>query len=66
MAKEKWIAKATQNKGALHKALKIPTGQKIPAKKLIKAAKSKSPLMVKRVTLAKTLNRIRANVKSKK
>ena len=52
---KKWIAKATKNKGALHRALGVKPGKKIPAAKLAKAAKSKSPLMRKRVALAKTL-----------
>lgn len=50
-----WIAKATSNKGALHRALGVPQGTKIPAKKLDKAAHSSSPLMRKRVALARTL-----------
>jgi hypothetical protein len=55
---KKWIAKATENKGALHKALGIKEGKKIPLKKLNQAAKSDSPLMRKRVALAKTLRKI--------
>lgn len=31
--KKKWIAEAVQNKGGLHRALKVPAGEKIPAKK---------------------------------
>lgn len=54
MAKN-WIAGATKNKGALHKALGVPAGEKIPAKKLAKAAHSKNPTMRKRAALAKTL-----------
>lgn len=54
-----WIAKATKNKGALHRALDVPEGEKIPAKKMAKAAKSKSPVMQKRVALAKTLSKLR-------
>lgn len=51
-----WIAKAvSKGKGALHRALHVPEGKKIPAKKMAKAAKSKSPIMRKRVALAKTL-----------
>lgn len=46
-------------KGALHRALGVPEGEKIPAKKLAKGAKSKSPLMRKRVALAKTLSKLR-------
>lgn len=52
---EKWIAKATKKKGALHKKLHVPLDEKIPAKKLNKAAKSKSPKLRKEVALAKTL-----------
>lgn len=54
MAKD-WIAKATKKKGALHKALGVKSGEKIPAKKMAKAAKSKSPKIRKEVALAKTL-----------
>lgn len=57
MAK-KWIAGAIKKPGALHRALGVPEGKKIPAKKLAKAAKSKSPLMRKRVALAKTLGKM--------
>lgn len=50
-----WIAKATQNKGALHRALGVPTGTKIPVKKLAKASHSSSPTLRKEASLAKTL-----------
>lgn len=49
-----WIANATRNKGALHRELHVPEGQKIPAKKLDKAAKAGGKLG-KRARLAKTL-----------
>lgn len=52
---DNWIAGATENKGALHRALGVPEGETIPAKKLNKAAHSSSPLMRKRAALAKTL-----------
>ena len=52
---EKWIAGAIKKPGALHKALHVAQGKKIPVAKLEKAAHSKSPLMRKRVALAKTL-----------
>lgn len=55
MAKKNWIADATKNKGALHKALHVPEGKKIPSSKLEKAAHSKNPTMRKRADLAKTL-----------
>lgn len=57
MAKKKnWIAAAVgQNPGALHAQLGVPAGEKIPAKTLKKAAKSKNPTTQKRVQLAQTL-----------
>jgi hypothetical protein len=58
-AKKKWIAKATKNKGALHRALGVPEGQKIPAKKLAKAAKSGSTKVKREVALARTLGKLR-------
>jgi hypothetical protein len=54
-----WIAGATKNKGALHRALGVPEGQKIPAKKMAKAAKSSNPTMRKRAALAKTLGKMK-------
>lgn len=56
---EKWIAKATKNKGALHRKLGVPEGKKIPAKKLSKAEHSKSPKLRKEANLAKTLKGLR-------
>lgn len=58
MAKN-WIAGATKHKGALHRALHVPQGEKIPAKKLAKAAKSGSPKVKKEVALARTLSKLR-------
>jgi hypothetical protein len=55
---EKWISKAIKKPGALHRALGVPSDKKIPAKKMAKAAKSSSPLMKKRVALAKTLEKM--------
>jgi len=54
MAK-KWIQKAIKHPGALHRALHVPEGEKIPAKKLAKAAKSDNPTLARRANLAKTL-----------
>lgn len=54
-----WIAGAVKHKGALHKALGVPQGEKIPEKKLQKAEHSKSPLMRKRASLAETLKGLR-------
>ena len=50
----KWIQGAIQHPGALHKELGVPAGQKIPAKKLNKAAKAGGKLG-QRARLAKTL-----------
>jgi hypothetical protein len=51
---EKWIQKAIKKPGALHKSLGVPMGEKIPAKKLAKAAE-KGGKMGKRARLAQTL-----------
>ena len=55
MAKKHWIAGAIKHPGALHKMLKVPAGQKIPAAKLSKAAHSDNPLERKRASLARVL-----------
>lgn len=54
----KWIQGAIKHKGALHKALHVPEGEKIPEKKLEKAAHSDNPKLAKRANLAKTLKRM--------
>lgn len=41
-------------KGALHKKLGVPQGEKIPAEKLEKAAHSENPETRKQAALAKT------------
>ena len=51
----KWIQGAIKHPGALHRALHVPEGEKIPAKKLAKAAHSDNPTMRRRAALAKTL-----------
>lgn len=56
MAKKNWIAGATKHKGALHRNLGVPVGQKIPAAKMAKAAATGSPKVKKEVALARTLN----------
>lgn len=53
-----WIAGATKNKGALHRSLHVPEGEKIPAKKLEKAAHSDNPTLARRATLAETLKKM--------
>ena len=62
MAKN-WIAKAIKNKGGLHRSLGVPEGQKIPAKKLAKAKKSKNKRTRKQANLAETLAGLRKKVK---
>jgi len=58
VVKKKWISGAIRHPGALHRALGVPQGEKIPASKLAKAAHSKNPTMRKRANLAKTLKRM--------
>jgi len=52
---ETWIAGMHMNKGALHRALHVPEGKKIPAKLKAKARHSKNPRIRKMAALAKTL-----------
>ena len=54
----KWIASATKNKGALHHALGVPAGKKIPEKKLVEALHSRSEKLRKEAELAKTLKKM--------
>lgn len=53
----KWISKAIKNPGALHKALGVPAGKKIPSKTLAKAAKAPGKLG-QRARLAQTLKKL--------
>ena len=50
----KWIQAAVKHPGALHRELGVPEGEKIPAKKLAKAAKAGGTLG-RRARLAQTL-----------
>ena len=50
----KWIQGAIKHPGALHRELGVPAGEKIPAKKLAKAAKAGGKLG-RRARLAETL-----------
>lgn len=50
-----WIADAVEHKGALHRSLHVPEGEKIPAKKLEKAEHSSNKMVAKRAHLAETL-----------
>ena len=58
MAKENWIAKATKNKGGLHRSLGIPLGTKIPGPKITAAVK-KGGKVGRQAKLAQTLAKIR-------
>ena len=51
---EKWIQKAIKSPGSLRSSLGVKKGEKIPAKKLAKAAKAPGK-MGKRARLAQTL-----------
>ena len=54
----KWIQGAHIKKGALHRQLGVPEGQKIPAAKLAKASHSDNPTLARRANLAKTLGKM--------
>ena len=56
---KKWIQGAIKHPGKLHRALGVPKGEKIPAKKLSKAAHSTNPTLRKEANLAKTLAKLR-------
>jgi len=58
MAKRKWIAGAISRPGQLHRDLGVPQGQKIPAKKIAKAAAG-GGVVAKRARLAQTLKGFR-------
>ena len=51
-----WMKNLKIEKGSLHRALGIPTSEKIPAKKLA-VKEGDSPLMIKRKSLAKTFRK---------
>ena len=57
MAK-KWIQNAISHPGALHTALHVPQGQKIPAAKIEKATHNSNPTLAKRANLAQTLGKM--------
>jgi hypothetical protein len=52
---EKWISSAIKRPGALHRALHVPEGEKIPAKKMAKAKRSENPRVRRMAGLARTL-----------
>ena len=47
-------ASAGMSRGALHRSLKVPAGEKIPATKLAVALRSRNPRIKKMATLAET------------
>jgi hypothetical protein len=55
---EKWIQKATKNKGALHKKLGVRKGNKIPSAMLKEKEHAKGKLG-KEVRLAETLKKLK-------
>ena len=60
MAKnKKWIAGAIKHPGALHRALGVPEGEKIPAAKLATARNSSNPRIARMAALAHTLKGMR-------
>ena len=58
MAKN-WIKGAITHKGALHRELGVPEGEKIPKAKVEKAAHSTNPVLAQRARLAETLGKLR-------
>lgn len=65
MAK-KWIQKTGMEKGALHRHLNVPEGQKIPEEKIRAAANSKNPKIAKEAHLAMTLKGLHHTKEKKK
>jgi hypothetical protein len=53
-----WIAKATRNKGGLHRSLGVPKGKPIP-KAALSAAAKKGGTVGKQARLAQTLAKLR-------
>jgi hypothetical protein len=60
-----WIAKATRNKGGLHRSLGVPEGKKIPVGMISKAASSGGKVG-KQARLAMTLRKIASGRSRKK
>lgn len=56
---EKWIQGAIKRPGALHRALNVPEGQKIPEKKIEKAEHSPNERVAREARLAETLKHMR-------
>jgi hypothetical protein len=58
MSDKNWIAGATENRGGLHRALGVPSDEKIPAKQMVKASHSSNPKVRKEAQLAKVLSKL--------
>ena len=56
---DKWIQGAIKRPGALHRALNVPEGQKIPEKKIEKAEHSPNERVAREGRLAETLKHMR-------
>ena len=54
-----WIAGAIRRPGALHRALHVPEGEKIPEKKIEKATHSGDERLAREARLAETLKSMR-------
>ena len=54
-----WIASMHMKKGALHRDLGVPQGQKIGASRIAAAASSDNPQVARRARLAQTFARMR-------
>lgn len=66
MAKSKnWIKGAVKHPGALHRALGVPEGEKIPAAKMAQAKNAKNPRVRKMAALAGTLGKMNKGGKSR-
>lgn len=59
-----WIGGAIKHPGALHRALGVPQGKKIPGDKLEAARNSKIPRIRRMASLAHTLGGIGHNVRN--
>jgi hypothetical protein len=55
MSDPDWIEHMHMKKGALHRELHVAAGQKIPQRKIAKAAKSSNPTERRRAILAEKL-----------
>lgn len=55
----KWIQGAIKRPGALHRALHVPEGEKIPKSKIEKASHSDNERLAREARLAETLSHLR-------